>query len=117
MGISPLTLVGALIAMAAFLVFFVVLVRSGGSNKAHQLRVIGEVTRGQHGQLRQGAMVLALMMLPVGACTAFAEVASQDAARKKACEARCKTDGFERGKIGRPRRRKRGGRARGESAR
>ena len=92
--------VGAAFFMLGVLVFMVVIFSSGGVAKSQQFRVLGEVSRGQHGAGKRLGLGIAVLLIVVGACGAFAGTAQKDAARRTACDAKCKTDGFEQGKLG-----------------
>ena len=93
-------LVGAALFMVGVLTFMVVVFSSGGVAKSQQFRVLGEVSRGQHGAGKRLGLGVGMLLIVVGACGAFAGTAVKDAGVRKACETKCKADGFEQGKLG-----------------
>lgn len=95
-----ITLVGAVLAMSGFALFMVLVFSSGGLAKSEQFRVIGELASGRHGALKRQLLFLAVPTVLLGMCTSFVGVAAHDSKVRRACEARCREDGYSSGRIG-----------------
>ena len=93
-------LVGAALFMVAAATFLGLVFSSGGIAKSQQFRVLNELARGQHGRAKKLALGGAVVLGCFGGCTAMIGVSQQDVAIRKACETKCKADGFEQGKLG-----------------
>lgn len=100
MAISPLLIAGFVVFTLGFLVFATVLFSNGGVKKSAQFRVMGELTRGVHGQAARLFFFGSFPLLAAGACLCFAAVGSSDRERAQQCEERCVTEGFDTHRIG-----------------
>ena len=92
--------VGAALCMLGAAIFLGLVFSSGGIAKSQQFRVLGELSRGQHGRTKKLLLGVALVLGCFGGCTAMIGASQRDAAVRKACETKCKSDGFEQGKLG-----------------
>lgn len=100
MKISPLFIVGGIVAFLGAILFATQLFRHGGWARSRQLRIIGELFRGTHGSGARTAVLVSFVMMPIGSCLLFSAVASSDAERRDRCEARCSAEGYASGRIG-----------------
>jgi hypothetical protein len=74
----PYVLPGTLLCFAGFSLFFFLLVKHGGIAKSKQLGVIGSILGGEKGAGARRLLVLAFLLLFLGACAAFTGVAIFD---------------------------------------
>jgi hypothetical protein len=95
-----LMLFGVALFLLGGLLFFALLFANGGAARSRQIAVIAELLGGHRGVGKRRLTIAALILIGLGAVSAFAGVAAMDARRARQCQSYCSVAGYERGSIG-----------------
>lgn len=95
-----LLLPGGLMAAVGFVLLFGLLASQGALDKSKQLGALSDVASGKAGGASKVLLLVALLLMALGACGVFAGVAASDQGRARACAEMCKQRGYTKGTIG-----------------
>jgi hypothetical protein len=84
---------------AGFATLFGLLISRGALAKSRQFAAMGDISSGRQGGGSQILLVVAVLLMAVGACGLFAGVAVGDVGRKNGCKDTCIERGYRTGKV------------------
>lgn len=97
---SKLLLVSALTFGTGVMLVLSLLLSSGGSDKAKQFAVLGELASGRHGLVKRNLLLAGVLAIAMGSCSSFISVAVGDAQLRELCQQNCSVQGYAEGTIG-----------------